>query len=70
MLGCAVKLQPLQDTGRGIPRMGKLADSVQIIQDNPHHLGLRTNLIGVIHQPTYLVGEVLLGSALGCRPGR
>jgi len=35
---------------------------VQIIQDNAHHWGLG---VGFIHQLTHLVGEVLLGPALG-----
>ena len=38
--------------------------SVQIVQDQPHHLGFR---VGFIHQPAHLVGEVLHGAPLGDR---
>ena len=37
---------------------------VQIIECDPHHLGL---WIGFIHQPTHLMGEVLYGAPLGHR---
>ena len=35
---------------------------VQIIQDDPHYLDLG---VGLVHQPTHLVGEVNHGAALG-----
>ena len=39
--------------------------SVQVIQNNPHHLGLR---VGLVHQPPHLVGEVLPCPSLGDGP--
>ncbi len=66
VLGCVVELQPFNDTpdlrGREGLVQGSWTMGVQIIQDNPHHLGIR---VGLVHQPTHLMGEVLPGPALG-----
>ncbi len=66
VFGGVVELQPLYDTpglrGRKGLVQGSRAMSVQVIQNNSHHRGLR---VGLIHQPTHLTGEVLLGPPLG-----
>ena len=68
VLGGVVELQPFGDPPGLGSREGlvqrRRAMGVQIVQNHPHYLGLR---VGLIRQPTHLLGEVLGGAPLGQR---